>query len=1806
MKRILLLCGISIGILFLQSSYLPAETFNSTRKHLSILGSKTNIDNYIVQLSSPSETRKPAAEPQLKQVEAVVPPVTEQAQAGQELLDYLSGTDIFCFTNDKWICMRREKEGFASKEGGVAVSTMPRAAPPPLPPGLSVELPYESQLSISGRKTIGVALKVQRYDFPNPPSRTDPAPSFDMTQELQVKIKGKVGRKINVNVDFDDTTADRRDISVVYKGDPEEVVQEAAFGDISMSLPQTEFVGYSKQLFGVKLETKYKGLHSWGFFSQTKGFSEVKRFTGNTTLDRRQIPDTGYISLKYYGFKFNNDDVLNGSVKVYMDDRNQTNNNINTSTMTIESLTSPATYYTGNFDLLVPGQDYTVDYVKGIIIFRSKLVGNYIAAVDYQRADKTWLSASGTLNSPKIIKYDDSVYPALSKEMKTFYSLGNLKIIRDNGRGNFILRVVDLSDAAPATIEPGGKPVPAYPNNINVDFENGIFNIESADGKPFHDDLYSKNTHAYNILTEYSYRIKFIILRPGIVPKSEKVTMDGRILKANEDYFIDYDAGLVTFFNEEKITESTVIEISYDYAPFGGTGGSTLVGLRNELSLTKNIFIGSSYIYQMDARTQSVPDIRTTPTSLAVMEADSRITDIKIPFTPLQMSIGAEYAQSQRNPNITDKGRAVVESMEGIKQEDSVSINYQSWHPASNPSGIPYYAADVSLSNETVSKADITKNLQSENNEQVQVLNVSYNLSRSNELSIVQSLSTVGLDFSRKIYAEMWIWGDGGGAELSIGYGQFNENSDGDDITTPKTEDLNHDGTLNQGEDIGWPFKNPDGTKTAIGPSNGIIDTQDLDNNGILNTYDLIAYPGPYGAESTKGLTDTSGVVHTSVDWNGWKYFTVPLNIANPDDWKTIKQVRITLRKVNGTQLLNDPKIKIYSLAAISNKWETAGTLTNGTTLAITALDRNSNEYVNNSLVFNNTYRDLYAITSDDDILSRNEQTLALKYNTVSSTGDTVAAKEVFTRAYDISNYKEFHIFVYSKDNSGSDTFFLQAGNDANYYEYSIPVKWLGWKEITIHQFDVDGKDKKPETWAVTANGETSSLDGAMTRVVGTPSFLNITQFKTGVRTNGPRTNGEIWVNEMFVATPYIKTGEAKKVNMDFKLPRWADFGVKRKTVDRNFETFSAGVYNRDSLDESGYFNLSRISFMPVSTRLDHGVVVTPAVVQTQNNLVSLLEEGKVITYNGSVNASLNLAGALPTVGRLLPVFGGSYSKVITDTRQLKRLEDNETKAATMEYAFPVRFALFPTNISANYSVTDSYFRVYPSSDIPDSSEFLDPQAFYKYLGLSKEPGYRIDNYHTLDITKNWGVRAPFQVFSWFNFSPSYSYGEVRENNRDFPEEFEYYKNRSQNVGASSALRLVKWFQPNLNYVFNIKETYSAVYSTTPYLVNGSSVTSYPGENKFIERTGAGEINWNFQVKDIFDYKYTRSLGFSSSYRIQDSDSYDNVISSFSTLGLTNQRLWLRGNPLTKEIAEFQSSSFTVNSQIYKDDVRFSGRYNPFEAFDFYGRLSAIKTMSTNLTYTQSQEDSTIMGTNKQTTTKVWPDMLIGLGQIEKITWLERWVSDSHLNLKNQVKHTLTLGYTEGNTTTYGGDIRFMLVKRLDMSFSATTALDNQRDLIQKVTTLSGRNASWSGQSGINLKLWRLTLRYDNSINNQKDGTDKLTTDLLTDTYTAQVYSDMSFPKGLPIPFTNKKLNLTNRIIFNTTLKHIVKTSSLNVSRDNTNTSSLATSAEYEVSQNFRLSVGLGFTRMDNRAAKGTDNDSYTAYEANSRLTIQF
>src|SRR5204863_2769835 len=107
---------------------------------------------------------------------------------------------------------------------------------------------------------------------------------------------------------------------------PDELVQRAAFGDITLSLPQTEFAGYNKQLFGASIEMKYKALHAYLIASRTKGQTETKEFTGGVILQRLNVLDTAYVRHKYYNVTRLNGSaadtpISQTSLKVYLDNR---------------------------------------------------------------------------------------------------------------------------------------------------------------------------------------------------------------------------------------------------------------------------------------------------------------------------------------------------------------------------------------------------------------------------------------------------------------------------------------------------------------------------------------------------------------------------------------------------------------------------------------------------------------------------------------------------------------------------------------------------------------------------------------------------------------------------------------------------------------------------------------------------------------------------------------------------------------------------------------------------------------------------------------------------------------------------------------------------------------------------------------------------------------------------------------------------------------------------------------------------------------------------------------------------------------------------------------------------------------------------------------------------------------------------------------------------------------------------------------------------------------------------------------------
>ena len=80
---------------------------------------------------------------------------------------------------------------------------------------------------------------------------------------------------------------------------------------------------------------------------------------------------------------------------------------------------------------------------------------------------------------------------------------------------------------------------------IKINYTNGTFDIENPDGSPyqaFPQQVYlGDGTPAdFKFFVECRAEVKFYQINPGVIPQSEQVMLDGRVLKRDSDYFIDY------------------------------------------------------------------------------------------------------------------------------------------------------------------------------------------------------------------------------------------------------------------------------------------------------------------------------------------------------------------------------------------------------------------------------------------------------------------------------------------------------------------------------------------------------------------------------------------------------------------------------------------------------------------------------------------------------------------------------------------------------------------------------------------------------------------------------------------------------------------------------------------------------------------------------------------------------------------------------------------------------------------------------------------------------------------------------------------------------------------------------------------------------------------------------------------------------------------------------------------------------------------------------------------------------------------
>lgn len=1683
---------------------------------------------------------------------------------------------IFKFEKKKWNEVRTAiEEGKPLYE---EEKSTPLVKPSVITP-TTIEFIEGTQLSIAGRKLIGMEIKNINYPYRKEFSRTD----INMKQELQVSVKGKVGRNVDVNIDIDDTQPDKRDISIIYRGEgvdvgpgaigykakPGAFIQEIAFGDIQLSLPNTEFVGYSRQVFGIKAIGQHKTTKLYFIASQSKGNFETKRFTGRLEFERKILYDTSYIRRKYYKIVFGNHKIKKDSVKIFIDTLDPKRDPATLIEFTAEVFGISTYTYTGKFEQLALGRDFIVDYAKGVVTFtlpNRSIQQNWIIAVDYidENTGLTLRELAGTTNYI-LIKDKDEIF---TTELLNRYSIGRTNIMRDDGTGNFLLKIIDKSgrvlDPNVDKIQPGDKPVPIYKlgntGDIIVDFENGEFYF--IDEKPFAIDCYERNPISrYDILVEYRCRVRTYSLKPFIVPYSEKIIVDGKLLQRNIDYWIDYDSGFITFLKEEIITENSIIDASYEYSMFGLQGGETLAGGRIEIPLHNKIFVGSSWIGNLPSKGTTVPDLRNTPSSLQVWEIDSRITGVKTPFIPFTInSISAEYAENEKNPNIWDK--AVVENMEGITLEDSVSTYRHMWFYGScsniyvpgqyDQQSDKIIGGELSWENEEIPVKEINPNRETTLDKQ-QVLKINYNLYRSSEVALLYNFSSIGLDFSKKMYVEIEYYCNSGGGELYLDLGHFSEDIDNDGILD--TEDKNLNGSLDIDEDVGFEY-NLKNEKFFIVPKNGKLDTEDVDRDGILNTTDKIA-----GSFKISNL-----------DFTGWTSVMIPIEISNKSLWSNIKNLRLRIKGNNKSGI-----IKIAKISVVGNRFEIL-TPNNTRIFAV----NNENDATYKKLTELEEYSSIYGSIYQQ---TKIEQSLAVEYNFDSLFSSSVVSL-LYSQRQDFSRHHNFNFFIFNKTKNEINLKIRVYTDINNYLEYSTTTSKFSsdWIKFTIEQTDFN-KDNIPDEWSIPEN----SIVGGSCKRVGNPNLQSITRLD--IILENPleiSQSGIIYINDIYLSNSWIRKGVAKKLDLNFSISNWINFGGSYRSTDRKFETFTSAITNQDNTSVSSFFNFMKLNFLPINFQAKQVQTITPSALNA-GELVSKYEEGKRTSTDGNFNVSF----LLPK----LPSLNLNYSKSVTSATVLSRTDIKDNFRLTFNYKNPLSNYIPIENISFSYG--EEKFLMYPwridySTSVPslDNTKFSNfnlPFNFWNKLRLNLIVGakntfseirkFTCDVNNELNIPTLSGntnladYYSRLTFFTLYNLPKTYqlyyaTYSVVISS---------YEKRNENNFSLDSTISIVPFLTPNINYKIDLVEDYNFPIS----------------DKKDFARNANGGFNVSFTPKELVNLKHFNTLRLNYNFSVVAGDRYEKIPKDIETLDLCRfnklNLLWYR--------SEVSTNTFLRTRMLERKERRMNSTWKLFEGFNFKGPLSFLTRTDMSLTYSDALEEKEETQTRTLTYTKVWPDISCTFYGFESI--LDYFFKKRKIIKDTKLDVLYTYRTTEVKRISFERNVRhremisFILLENYNiLSSYEKISTDNYSHML-KLKTLNSFTDTLVLQIGLPFFGQKLTPRYEYKREQTKDARGISTKDITTNSFSISYYADL-IPQQGGINLFGKILPLQNRLRVNSTLNYTRRESPIDISRNNTDNFGLNIKGDYDISKYINVSMGLSSDVNVNRVVKTETNYSFS------------
>lgn len=1130
---------------------------------------------------------------------------------------------------------------------------------------------------------------------------TENRSTFDikMEQETNLRLTGTIGEKIAVNLKYnsnqDEEFFDPNNVNIKYTGDEDEVVRSIEAGNITLSLSGSRYISYSTSsqgLFGVTSKFKYGDLDLSVIASKEEGQKNTMSYVGQAQADSVVFRSRDYASRTMYyiaepydlydiydetnignnphgwinnairtdpagAWLIKNPGMLPeyGSVRLYLDDANATNNVAFAPGDTI--FFSQTDYYVPYYEELIEGTDFVTDYDAGFVTLLRTIDRRTTLAVSYTRRDGIPVRSEDYLVESQIPE-NDLLYPFVIRrrnqeydpgdpdnvwhyQMRNVYNMNKTNIKSDGFRLDVYTLNVDNTRNynLPDSLNTGQ--FITYMDYLRLDSTgDGLINGDDATVnlssglivfpfiepfKPLGDIvLYEEENESISYLDINFYlsvkgkigREAIDLSQSGILKGSVRVKVNGLEQKENVDYIVDYDFGRITFLSAAGKDPDAKIEIDYESRTLFAVASKTLAGMRADWQLTDYAKLGGTLIYRSETVADKRPRIGNENIQMWMANVDGTLgfkpafitkwidalplisTTAKSEITlsgEIAYTIPTIYGDSE-----TKKKISYVDDMESIMDSYPLGVTFSTWVMGSKPFGTNLAKGRMNWYN--------PKNIRREQIEDPSTLTERERKESATVLALkhwpsnlympgsgVQSWSGVmrylgnQLDFSQKKYIELMVKVDNPGTEprpdvmLTVDLGDINEDfyTEFGGLNRLDTEDKNLDGVLTLDEDLGLdgiahgspghdPFDLANSNIDAHGDypqingteGNRVLDTEDLDGNGVLNQLDR------YFSYSIS-LADTTGQNH-----DGWVLYRIPL--TDPNAYTMVSNsstgVMPTLKKISYARiwLQSDSPVRVLvaDAAVVGNKWQDFYVRDiNGRILSDAEVAAYNTSYLSgivNNQKNSNHYTSPPGTVYIEERRESSESALSLDIANLQSDNQVILRQRMID-SYNLLPYEALRYWVYPEVEEGSllqdlDVFFRIGADSLNYYQVTqrIPVveyqskmdkdKWL---EL---EFDLQSitalKEKNPG-----ALTDTLVVDNVTYFYRGRPTLTTIRELYLGVI--NPRTdyqnealNGTVYFNDMRVTNPFQDVGVAQRISLNSK---FADFS----TLDVDFESKS-------------------------------------------------------------------------------------------------------------------------------------------------------------------------------------------------------------------------------------------------------------------------------------------------------------------------------------------------------------------------------------------------------------------------------------------------------------------------------------------------------------------------------------------------------------------------------------------------------------------------------------------------------------------------